>query len=186
MGKVYNNMTEAALKKIKDQRHDFMNYLQVIYGYLQMDRKEKAMEYIMKVNKRMLLEGKLGSLEDKGLYLAISRFVAECHRHNVEAELCYSEPYISYEINTENIKEEEEAFSLAAEAMADYIEKNESPGSKVYMYLYGNESSKAFIASTQEQNLNDLYSSQWEKYNSDSNVMVSCTGSGMLLKIELI
>lgn len=186
MGEAYNNMTEAAFKKIKEQRHDFMNYLQVIYGYLQMDRREKAMEYIMKVNSRMLLDGKLGSLEDKGLYLAISGFISTCHRHNVEAELCYNESYISYGINTENIKEAAESFSSAAEAMADYIEKKGSPGSKVYMYLYGDESTKAFVASTEEQNLNNICSRQWEEYNSDSNVMLSYTCSGMLLKIELI
>lgn len=186
MGEDHNNMTEATFKKIKNQRHDFMNYLQVIYGNLQMDRRKTAMEYIMKVNRRMLLDGRLESLEDKGLYLAISGFVEACYRHNVEAELYNNESYISYGINTENIKEAVEVFSSAAEAMGDYIEKNGSNDSKVYMYLYGDENIRAFLASTEEQNLNDIYNRQWEEYNGNSNVMVSCTCSGMLLKIELI
>jgi hypothetical protein len=186
VGENYNNITEAALSHIKNQRHDFMNYLQVLYGYLQLDRREAAMEYIMKVNRRMLLDGKLGSLEDRGLYLAISEFIAVCYRHNVESELCCKESYISYGINTENIKEAIEAFSLGAEAIGDYLEKSGPPSPRVYMYLYGDESIKAFIAATEEQNLNNIYSKSWEEYNSNSNVKLCCTDSEMLLKIELI
>lgn len=186
MGEDYDNIVDAAFMKIRSQRHDFMNYLQIIYGYLQMDRREKAMDYIMRINRRMLLDGKLGSLEDRGLYLAISSFVDECYKHNVEAELCCNEPYISYGINTENIKKAVEDFSLAAEAMGGYIEKKGVPGSRVYMYLYGDESIKVFIASTEEQNLNDIYSRNWEEYNGNSSVMVCCDCSEMLLKIELI
>lgn len=51
MLKGVENLSEDLLKKMLEvhrmQRHDFMNYLQIIYGYLQLGNPEKAKEYLL-------------------------------------------------------------------------------------------------------------------------------------------
>lgn len=89
------------LKDVKNltrkQRHDFMNMLQIVYGYLQLDRKEEAITQINKtinttdsisqINKIsvfsivLFLENKLLELENLGLDLSI------------EVETSYDEEY---------------------------------------------------------------------------------------------
>ena len=185
MGENYNDITEAAFRHIKGQRHDFMNYLQVIYGYIQMGRREAAMGYIMKVNSRMLLEGRLGGLDDKGLYLAISEFAATCYRHNVETELCCMESYISYGINTENISKELEAFTCAGDTIGDHLEESEAASPKVYMYLHEENNKRAFIAATEEIALEGIYERPWKVYEGSDLIDVCLTDGAMLLKIQL-
>ena len=50
-----------ALKKAKEllrlQRHDFLNHLQVIHGYLQLNKPEKATDYLMRAIDEIRAQG---------------------------------------------------------------------------------------------------------------------------------
>lgn len=73
---------------IRTQRHDFINDIQVIYGYLQMENNEKAKKYIEKIIERndkirdiyslgdnyfaILMENNLKKLWNKGIKIELS------------------------------------------------------------------------------------------------------------------
>lgn len=40
---------EAAISLLRTQRHDYLNYLQVIQAYLQMGKTEKALSYMERI-----------------------------------------------------------------------------------------------------------------------------------------
>lgn len=44
---------EAAVALLRRQRHDYLNYLQVVQAYLQMGKPEKALAYLEKATEEM-------------------------------------------------------------------------------------------------------------------------------------
>lgn len=40
---------EEMIRIYRQQRHDFLNYIQIILGYLQIDQKDRAIDYIHKI-----------------------------------------------------------------------------------------------------------------------------------------
>ena len=46
------NESEDFINVLRKQRHDFMNDLQVIYGYLQIKRPQGALDYIDRLSKQ--------------------------------------------------------------------------------------------------------------------------------------
>ena len=44
-----NNISEESKVLIKLQRHDFLNHIQVIQGFLQLGKPDKALNYIEKI-----------------------------------------------------------------------------------------------------------------------------------------
>jgi len=48
--RVSNEINENTLKILQSHRHDFLNHLQVITGYLQLNRTQNAIDYILNLN----------------------------------------------------------------------------------------------------------------------------------------
>lgn len=69
-----------ALELLRGQRHSFMNHLQVIQGWLQLDKSERAVQHITRVAERMDAEGQvLRRVEDPavGIFLLAVALEAE-------------------------------------------------------------------------------------------------------------
>lgn len=54
---------------LKDQRHDFLNEIQIIYGYIKLNKLDKAIDYINKVSKNAKICSKLSNLNCMELYI---------------------------------------------------------------------------------------------------------------------
>ncbi|MGB9885979.1 MAG: Spo0B domain-containing protein [Moorellales bacterium] len=73
----------AYLELLRKERHDFLNYLQVLYGLLQMRRVEMAMDYIYRIAGEMERRGTLLRLEAPALILAMLAGEAQAERREV-------------------------------------------------------------------------------------------------------
>jgi sensor histidine kinase regulating citrate/malate metabolism len=47
------------IKHIREQRHDFMNHIQVVWGYLQLKKPDEAIRYIARINEEFNVLGSL-------------------------------------------------------------------------------------------------------------------------------
>ncbi|OPJ55557.1 Spo0B domain-containing protein [Alkalithermobacter paradoxus] len=57
---------------LKEQRHDFLNEIQIIYGYMKLNRTDKVIEYINKCSKNAKINSKLSNLNCIELYIMLS------------------------------------------------------------------------------------------------------------------
>jgi len=75
------------LEVIRAQRHDFINHLQVISGYLQLDKKETALSYIEQLSKELVKEGRINRV---ALPEARAAFIFAAHdARDVQVEFNY-------------------------------------------------------------------------------------------------
>ncbi len=56
---------------LREQRHDFLNEIQIIYGYIKLNKLDKAIDYINKVSKNAKVCSKLSNLNCIELYLVL-------------------------------------------------------------------------------------------------------------------
>ncbi|KXZ40134.1 Sensor_kinase_SpoOB-type, alpha-helical domain [Alkalithermobacter thermoalcaliphilus JW-YL-7 = DSM 7308] len=62
---------ELIEKILREQRHDFLNEIQIIYGYIRLNKMDKAIEYINKCSKNAKIISKLSNLNCLELYLML-------------------------------------------------------------------------------------------------------------------
>lgn len=65
--KPYSDMVNI----FREQRHDFLNHIQVILGYLQLNKADRAVTYIKKVNEEMLEFSPVTKLENPFLVMTL-------------------------------------------------------------------------------------------------------------------
>lgn len=75
--KVYQSLLRKMLDVQKNMRHDIMNDIQVIYGYLQLNNPEKAMNYSKQAVKRMQRYQQLGKISLPLLQSFLTWFVSQ-------------------------------------------------------------------------------------------------------------
>ncbi|WDC83881.1 Spo0B domain-containing protein [Caloramator sp. mosi_1] len=91
------------LNQIRKQRHDFMNYLQVIYGYLQINKPNEALNYIKKLNTKMYMLSQLYNLENSYLSLIIHDIITTVEKCGLDWQLKNIKSYITEEELSKNI-----------------------------------------------------------------------------------
>lgn len=85
---VYQSLLLKMLDVQKNMRHDIMNDIQVIYGYLQLNHPEKAMKYSQQAVERMRRYQQLGRIPLPLLQSFLTWFVAQfCHDGIVPLEI---------------------------------------------------------------------------------------------------
>lgn len=67
-----------------------MNFLQVIYGYLQLNKPQEAMEYLREINKKLMVFGALHNLGYPALALTLQDFIIRNEKKNINVNF-YSE-----------------------------------------------------------------------------------------------
>lgn len=76
-------MQTSAIKTLGHHRHDWMNDLQVVYGYIRLKKLDKTIEYVEKISERMAAESQIGKL---GVPSLIS-FIQSFRTHSTTLEL---------------------------------------------------------------------------------------------------
>lgn len=82
-------MEGSIVQYMREQRHDFMNHIQVIWGYLQLNKPGEAAKYITEVNTKLNVYGLVFKLESPTLSLFLYNHIKKAHRYgiNVDFEL---------------------------------------------------------------------------------------------------
>ena len=81
------NHSQEVLSALKAQKHDFKNHLMVINGMLQLDKVEKALEYISKVNGRVDEAFSISKIDNIELAATLYRKCAIAESKGIEVEL---------------------------------------------------------------------------------------------------
>ncbi|MHA0857077.1 Spo0B domain-containing protein [Paenibacillus sp. CMAA1364] len=76
---------QTAIKSLNHHRHDWMNDLQIVYGYIQLAKHDKSIECVGRIKERMELEGKIAKLGIPSLVFYLQSFRAI--GTNIELEL---------------------------------------------------------------------------------------------------
>lgn len=53
---------QTAIKTLNHHRHDWMNDLQILYGYIQLNKIDKSKEYVGRIKEKMTIESKISKL----------------------------------------------------------------------------------------------------------------------------
>ena len=81
---IYDDM----VKLIRDQKHDYLNHLQVIMGNLQLEKRDKALNYLRQVTSNLLEVGPITKLDNS--YLSILLLIALQKSRNLGVNLCFN------------------------------------------------------------------------------------------------
>jgi sensor histidine kinase regulating citrate/malate metabolism len=86
---------QYAIEQMRMQRHDFMNYLQVIFGYIQINKPGDAAKYIIYINRNMNTLSRIFNLECDIYSLFMQEFILDCSKLGIETEFSTEIEYIS-------------------------------------------------------------------------------------------
>jgi hypothetical protein len=64
----------AAIRTLNHHRHDWMNELQVLYGYIRMNKQERVVQYVERVRDRMAVESRIAKLGVPALVMYLQSF----------------------------------------------------------------------------------------------------------------
>ncbi|MDF2673645.1 MAG: hypothetical protein K0R09_1910 [Clostridiales bacterium] len=133
-----NNFLEKyAIEQMRLQRHDFMNYLQVIYGYIQIKKPNEAIGYIKNINKHMITISKIYNLECDAFGMFFQEFIDKCSKAYMEIELEIKIQYISCELFSKDIEKKKKLFDFVTEKTLNEISSMESDSKNIYINLSG-------------------------------------------------
>ncbi|GGG20280.1 hypothetical protein GCM10010916_41290 [Paenibacillus abyssi] len=62
-------LQQTAIHTLNHHRHDWMNDLQVLYGYIRMNKPDKIIQYVEKIRERMVMESRISKLGIPSLVL---------------------------------------------------------------------------------------------------------------------
>jgi stage 0 sporulation protein B (sporulation initiation phosphotransferase) len=68
------SLQASAIRTLNHHRHDWMNDLQVVYGYIRLKKLDKTVEYVEKISARMAVESQISKLGVTSLISYIQSF----------------------------------------------------------------------------------------------------------------
>ncbi|CAM4363937.1 Spo0B domain-containing protein [Paenibacillus tarimensis] len=77
----------AAIRTLNHHRHDWMNDLQVLYGYLRLNKPDKTIDCVEKIRERMTVESRIAKLGVPSLILFLQSFRTLTNAVQLEIEV---------------------------------------------------------------------------------------------------
>ncbi|MNZ82390.1 Sporulation initiation phosphotransferase B [compost metagenome] len=74
VSKTIRAMNMSAIRTLNHHRHDWMNDLQVVYGYIRLNKLDKTVECVEKISERMAVESSISKLGSPSLVSYIQSF----------------------------------------------------------------------------------------------------------------
>ncbi len=160
-----NYIEKYVIEQMRLQRHDFMNYLQVIYGYIQINKPAEAINYIKNINKYMIALSKIFNLECDTLGMFFQEFISKCNKFYIEIEIDLRIEYISCEHFSKDIEKRKILFDLVTDTILDKTSSMESNSKKLYIHITGvPEDFNIIMSSAEKINDEDYYSCMISMY----------------------
>lgn len=91
----------TAIRTLSHHRHDWMNDLQILYGYLRLNKPDKAADHVNKIRERMEIDSRVSQLGHPALSLFLLSFrtMSESMRLEVEISEGLSLDRLSLDVN---------------------------------------------------------------------------------------
>jgi sensor histidine kinase regulating citrate/malate metabolism len=132
---IYNSECSMdIIQYLREQRHNFMNDIQVIWGYLQMGSPEKAAGFIRELNERHDTTGRILRLGEPAISLFLYNQVLKSYKLGITVDFeMEAESLESMEcgLGGKDLKAAGESFDKLLEVTASLGEK-----AKIYMDIY--------------------------------------------------
>ncbi|GFR36287.1 Spo0B domain-containing protein [Thermobrachium celere] len=146
------------INQSRRQRHDFMNYLQVIFGYLQINKPNEALNYIKKINNKMVMLSQIYNLESSYIALIIQDIISIIERCGLEWHIKSIISYISDEEITKNINKYFDTLEKIKNELMLII-KSDFKKQEIYITVYSIDNIQ-YILLTNTSNFDDSYLSE--------------------------
>ena len=91
MSTVYRDLLQQQLDNFSVQRHDFLNYFQVIKGYIQLNMPEKALEYMDEALLELLPQQNISRIAEKTIVAILLNLYFRLHKLGIGMEIKYPE-----------------------------------------------------------------------------------------------
>lgn len=148
--------------KYRKQRHDFMNDIQVIYGYLQLNKKDESIQYIEKIVRQNKSISKMYALGDYNFAF----FMEE-----VLGRLWKSESIVELDVEIDSFSKEVflNEYNKKINLVNNIINELENNKCKfVYIYIFEDELGESLLISNNESCINELdWMEDWENLNTE-------------------
>lgn len=125
---------EYSVEQMRLQRHDFMNYLQVVYGYIQLNKPEEAIKYIKQINTKMTLLSMVFNLECPDLSVLLQDYINFCAKYGIDVEFNNKLECIDQDVVSKNISGIKHSFPAIKEKT---LQSFQSEKTKFYIFLKG-------------------------------------------------
>ncbi len=118
---------QAILDIIRRQRHNFMNHLQVLYGYAQLNRIDAMGDYFNRLVQNLVQQSQLSGLADPSLAIALLKWCIVAEDEGIDLKL-ETAPQLSMMklARGEDIEELDRRMELAIKAVSDCPEEERS------------------------------------------------------------
>lgn len=159
------NEFEGFVEYFRKQRHDFMNELQVIYGYIQVGKDKEAKDYIEKMVNISKELSKIYSLGDNYFGILMEENFKNLLNDGVKLDL-----FIELEKLESDFKKEYHKKSKLVNNIFNEIGNNKYKF--VHIYIFEDETGESILISNCESVVDELdWMEEWEEINSNiSNV----------------
>lgn len=147
---------------LRKQRHDFMNDLQVISGYLQMKRPQGALEYIEKLAKENGIISEIYKLQDNRFSLCLESNIKRLWANEIKVE-------IDIEIGNFKNKIFENEYNKKNNLVNTiFMELEYTNQNFVYIYIFEDELGESLLISNNEAMSDEIsWMDEWQQIDGD-------------------
>lgn len=148
---------ESYISLLRKQRHDFMNNLQVIYGYLQMKRPQGALEYIDRLSKENEIISEIYRLQDNGFSLCLETNINRLWANEIKVE-------VDIEITNFKNKIFENEYNKKSDLVNTiFVEIEDANQNFVYVYIFEDELGESLLITNNEAMLGEIsWMDEWQ------------------------
>lgn len=151
---------ENYISLLRKQRHDFMNELQVIYGYLQMMRPQGALEYIDRLSKENETISEIYRLQDNGFSLCLENNIKRLWANEIKVE-------VDIEITDFKNKIFQNEYDKKSDLVNTiFMEIEDTSQNFVYIYIFEDELGESLLITSNEAMLGEIsWMDEWQQIN---------------------
>jgi hypothetical protein len=155
---------EDYVNLLKKQRHDFMNDLQVVYGYLQMKRTHEALEYIDKLSKENEIISEVYRLQDNRFSLCLESNIKRLWASDIKVE-------IDIEISNFEKKIFENDYNKKSDLVNTiFMEIEDTNVNFVYIYIFEDELGESLLIANNEAMVDEIsWMNEWQQIHMEIN-----------------
>lgn len=145
------------VSELRKERHDYMNDIQIIYGYLQLNKKDQALKYIEKMSMNNKIISKLYALGDQHFGFVMEKLLKS-----------FKEKDITYEVDIEIDRFSRKVFEIDYDKKLNLVNNiiNEFENNKckfVYIYFFEDELGESLLIANGESCISELdWMEDWE------------------------
>ncbi len=158
---------QNSIHLIRKQRHDFMNDLQIVYGYLQIGKSDNALKYIEKLGEENKTISSIYALGDNLFGFCMEDNIKRLTQKNIQIETNIEIEKFYCEVFSKD-------YSKKYNLINNIFSKFENNSIKhVYIYIFEDDIGQSLLVCNDESIVDELsWMESWKKLNIDLDNIV--------------